>query len=120
MNLLFNIANVSMDKIKRSNDKSNSRPICLSKICSKILEVELVKIINTFLQSSSNQFGFKPKHGTKLCVFAFKELLRFFIKHGSAMPATRFCPARVFFFLRLFRAVPGSGRFQLTNLLGYS
>ena len=27
---------------------------------------------------------------------------------------------RIIFFLRLFRAVPGSGRFQLTNLLGYS
>ena len=29
-------------------------------------------------------------------------------------------PGRVIFFLRLFRAVPGSGRFQLTNLLGHS
>ncbi len=39
-----------------------------------------------FLQSSSNQFWFKPKHGTELCVFAFKELLRFYKKkHGSAM-----------------------------------
>ena len=28
-------------------------------------------------------------------------------------------PDAQFFFLRLFRAVPGSGRFQLTNLLGY-
>ena len=31
-----------------------------------------------------------------------------------------FIGTRNFFSLRLFRAVPGSGRFQLTNLLGYS
>ena len=41
--------------------------------------------MSIFLQSSPNQFGFKPKHGTELCVFAFKELLRFYKKHGSAM-----------------------------------
>ena len=29
-------------------------------------------------------------------------------------------PGGVIFFLRLFRAVPRSGRFQITNLLGYS
>ena len=44
---------------------------------SKIIEVVLFNRISTFLQSSSNQFGFEPKHGTELCVFAFKEYLRF-------------------------------------------
>ena len=60
------------DKNKCVNDTNNYRPICLSNICSKILEVIFIRI-NTFLESSSNQFGFKPKHGTELCVFAFKE-----------------------------------------------
>ena len=59
--------------------------ICLSNVCSKIIEVVILNRISTFLESSSNQFGFKPKHGTELCVFAFKELLRFYKKHGSAM-----------------------------------
>ena len=58
--------------------------------CSKIIEVVLFNRISTFLQSSSNQFGFKPKHGTELCVFAFKELLCFYKK-------TWFCHARRFF-----------------------
>ena len=53
--------------------------------CSKIIEVVIFNRIGTFLQSSPNQFGFKPKHGTELCVFAFKELLRIYQKHGSAM-----------------------------------
>ena len=79
------IVPIIKDKNKRVNDKRNYRPICLSNICSKIIEVVLFNRISTFLQSSSNQFGFKPKHGTELCVFAFKELLRFYKKHGSAM-----------------------------------
>ena len=56
--------------------------------CKKQLISSLVVLFNRmsiFLQSSPNQFGFKPKHGTELCVFAFKELLRFYKKHGSAM-----------------------------------
>ena len=75
------------DKNKRVNDKRNYRPICLSKMCSKIIEVVLFNRIITFLQSSSNQFGFKPKHGTELCVFAFKELLRFY-KKNMVLPCT--------------------------------
>ena len=79
------IVPIIKDKNKRVNDKNNYRPICLSNVCSKIIEVVICNRISTFLESSSNQFGFKPKHGTELCVFAFKELLRFYKKHGSAM-----------------------------------
>ena len=79
------IVPIIKDKNKRVNDKNNYRPICLSNLCSKIIEVVIFNRISTFLEISSNQFGFKPKHGTELCVFAFKELLRFYKKHGSAM-----------------------------------
>ena len=41
--------------------------------------------MDVYLQTSPHQFGFKSKHGTELCVFAFKELLRFYTKHGSIM-----------------------------------
>ena len=58
------IVPIIKDKNKRVNDKSNYRPICLSNICSKIIEVVIFNRIGTFLQSSPNQFGFKPKHGT--------------------------------------------------------
>ena len=55
--------------------------ICLSNVFSKIIEVVIFNRISTFLESSSNQFGFKPKHGTELSVFAFKQLLRFYKKN---------------------------------------
>ena len=35
--------------------------------------------------TTSNQFGFKHKHGTDMCVFTLKELIRYYIKHGSCM-----------------------------------
>ena len=41
--------------------------------------------LNESLYSCHNQFGFKLDHGTELCVFTFKELVRFYIEHGSAM-----------------------------------
>ena len=38
-----------------------------------------------YLQYTSNQFGFKRKHGTEMCVFVLKELIRYYIKHGSCI-----------------------------------
>ena len=45
----------------------------------------LARRLSDSLHSSHNQFGFKLDHGTELCVFTFKELLRFYVEHGSAM-----------------------------------
>ena len=38
-----------------------------------------------YLQSTFNQFGFKRKHGTEMCVFVLRELKIYYIKHGSCM-----------------------------------
>ena len=39
------IVPIIKDKNKRVNDKRNFRPICLSNICSKIIEVVLFKSV---------------------------------------------------------------------------
>ena len=72
---------VIKDKNKRGNDNCNYRPICISNICSKLVEV----VLFNRMQTSFNQFGFKPMHGTELRVFAFKELLRYYVNHGSCI-----------------------------------
>ena len=77
------IVPVIKNKNKRINDKDNYRPICLSNICSKIVEMALAWRLSDSLHSSHNQFGFKLDHGTELCVFTFKELLRFYVEHAS-------------------------------------
>ena len=73
------------NKNKRVNDKGNYRPICLSNICSKIVKISLARRFYGHLHSTHNQFGFKSEHGTELCVFAFNELLRYYVEHGSGM-----------------------------------
>ena len=80
------IVSVIKDNNRRVNDKGNYRPICLSNIGSKIVEAVLLNRKDVFLQTTPHQF--KSKHGTELCVFTFKELLRFYTKHGSAMHFT--------------------------------
>ena len=79
------IVPVIKNKNKRINDKGNYRPICLSTVCSKMVEMALARRLSDSLNSSHNQFGFKLDHGTELCVFTFKELLRFYVERGSAM-----------------------------------
>ncbi len=79
------IVPIIKDKNRRVNDKGNYRPICLSNIFSKIIDTVLFNRMKMYLETTPNQFGFKPKHGTELCVFAFKELLRFYTEHGSAI-----------------------------------
>ena len=62
------IVPVIKNKNKRINDKGNYRPICLSTVCSKIVEMAIARRLSDSLNSSHNQFGFKLDHGTELCV----------------------------------------------------
>ena len=79
------IVPVIKNKNKRINDKGNYRPICPSTVCSNMVEMALARHLSDSLNSSHNQFGFKLDHGTELCVFTCKELLRFYVERGSAM-----------------------------------
>ena len=73
------------DKNKRISDKANYRPICLSNVFNKLFENVLLVRILPYLETTCNQFGFKPKHGTEMCVFVLKELISYYVKHGSGM-----------------------------------
>ena len=53
--------------------KANYRPIALASIVSKIFEKLLYDRISYALTTCSNQFGFKTKHSTDMCIYAFKE-----------------------------------------------
>ena len=59
--------------------------ICLANEFTKVVEKVLYSRMEGYLQYTSNQFGFKRKHGTEMCVFVLKELIRYYIKHGSCM-----------------------------------
>ena len=59
---------------KRIIDKDNHMPICLSNVFTKIIEKVLLCRMHGWLLTTSNQFGFKHKHGTDMCVFTLKVL----------------------------------------------
>ena len=63
------------DKTGKINCSSNYRPIALSSILSKVLETIIFNKLQYYLVTCDNQFGFKPKHGTDMCIYVLKEII---------------------------------------------
>lgn len=79
---MISVVLVPIVKNKRSSicSKDNYRPIALASIVSKLLEKIIYDRIAYALNTCSNQFGFKAKHNTDMCIYAFKEAV---IKYRS-------------------------------------
>ena len=63
------------DKSGKINSKDNYRPIALASIMSKIIEIVLLERLSNLLYTTSNQFGFKRKLGTDMCIYVLKEVI---------------------------------------------
>lgn len=66
---------VIKDKSGNITSKDNYRPIALAGIVSKVIEIIILNRICEFLETASNQFGFKRKHGTDQCIYLLKECI---------------------------------------------
>ena len=66
------IVPIIKNKNKRISDKDNYRPMCISNVFTKVVEKVLYSRMEVYLQTTHNQFGFKQKHGTEMCVFVLK------------------------------------------------
>ena len=63
------------NKNKRISGIDNYRyNMCLANVFTKLVEKVLYSRMGGYLQSTFNQFGFKQKHGTELCVFVLKDI----------------------------------------------
>ena len=76
---------VLKDKAGKLNSIDNYRPIALASILSKILERILLTCLEMFVLTADNQFGFKKKHGTDLCIYALKEIIDRYSSHNSTV-----------------------------------
>ena len=84
------------NKNKHITDKENYRPICLANVFTKVIENVLLSRLQNWLSTTCSQFGFKAKHGTEMCVFILKELVRYYIEHGSCMYVTYLDASKAF------------------------
>ena len=66
---------VIKDKAGKINGIDNYRPIALASILSKVLEKILLDRLERYITTADNQFGFKRKHGTDMCIFALKDII---------------------------------------------
>ena len=66
---------VLKDKAGKLNSIDNYRPIALASILSKVLERILLNKLEMYILTTDNQFGFKRKHGTDMCIYALKEIV---------------------------------------------
>jgi len=76
---------VIKDKAGKINSVDNYRPVALASILSKVLERIILNRLEHFVLTSDNQFGFKPKHGTDMCIFALKEIFDLYNRHNSTI-----------------------------------
>ena len=63
---------VIKDKAVKVGSLDNYRPIALASILSKILEKVILERLSSYLSTTDNQFGFKAKLGTCLCIYSLK------------------------------------------------
>ena len=63
--------------------KNNYRPIAVATSMSKVMELLILSKSECFLNTSDNQFGFKKKHGTDMCIHAFRQTIEYYKQNSS-------------------------------------
>ena len=66
-----------------TSDKNNYRPIAIVTAISKMFELCLMKLMESYLVTRDNQFGFKKKHSTDLCIFSVKSVIKYYNLYKS-------------------------------------
>ena len=64
-------------------DIDSYRPIALANCISKLFEALLRDKLFDYLETSDNQFGYKRKSGTDMCLYTFKEIIDCYNKLNS-------------------------------------
>ena len=61
-----------------TSDKNNYRPIALVSVTSKLFEICILEILETYLITHNHQFGFKSNHSSDMSIFTVKTLVRYY------------------------------------------
>ena len=77
------IVPIIKNKTGDTSDKNNYRPIALVTAVSKIFELCLSIILEDYLVTHDQQFDFKRKHSTYLCIFTVKSVTKYYTQENS-------------------------------------
>ena len=77
------ICPIVKDKRGSLTDSSNYRPVAITTVFSKVLETIFVNKYLHLLNTTDNQYGFKEKHSTDLCIFTLKEIIEHYNRRSS-------------------------------------
>ena len=77
------ICPIIKDKKGCVNSMDNYRPIAITSVSSKILELLILHKCQNLLCTTDSQFGFKNKHSTDMGVFMLKQLIDYHTSLGS-------------------------------------
>ena len=66
------------DKKGNVSDVDNYRPIAVTCVVSKVFELLILERYKDLFTTTSNQFGFKEKLGTDICVFTLKQVIEYY------------------------------------------
>ena len=72
------ITPILKDKKGDITDGDNYRPVAVTCIISKILELIVLKRYSHLLSTTCNQFGFKKKLGTDMCIYTLKQVVEYY------------------------------------------
>ena len=71
------------DKKGDISSKDNYRPIAITSVISKLFEAVILYRYQDCLQTTDNQFGFKSKHSTDMCIFTMKHVVDYYTSMSS-------------------------------------
>ena len=74
---------VLKNKSGKLDDPDNYRPIAVSSVSSKILEMIMLSRLQDYLFTSDNQFGFKKRHSPDMAIYVLKDFIESYEKQGS-------------------------------------
>ena len=72
------IVPIIKNKTGDTSDKNNYRPIALVTAASKLFEICILEILDTYLITHDHQFGFKAKYSTDMYIFTVKTLVKYY------------------------------------------
>ena len=73
------------NNLGNSIDKANHRPIALVTACSKIFKSCLLIMLEKYLHTHDQQFGYKSQHATDMCIFTVKSVIKYYTKQNSTV-----------------------------------